>query len=128
MAFSSLLQDRAIIALKGADTRNFLQGLVTNDMTTCREGHAIYAALLTPQGKLLFDFFVVRSGEDEFLLDCAHARLADLTKRLALYRLRAKVEIAPRPDLSVAAFWGQDAKPEVEGKAIAFTDPSSTRS
>lgn len=123
MAFVSLLEDRAIIALKGAETRNFLQGLITNDMAACVEGHGIYAALLAAQGKILFDFFIAPSGKDEFLLDSAAARLADLTKRLTMYRLRAKVEIAHRPDLSVAAIWGDEAKANPEAEAITFTDP-----
>jgi glycine cleavage system aminomethyltransferase T len=77
MLLASLLQDRSVVALKGFDRRDFLQGLVTNDMTQCVGGKAIYAALLTPQGKILFDFFIIERQEG-FLLDCAAAQANDL--------------------------------------------------
>src|SRR5258706_2575683 len=105
MVYASILENRAVIALNGAEARDFLQGLITNDMEAVGGGRAIYAALLTPPGKILFDFFVVANGENRWLLDCAASRAADLAKRLMLYRLRAKVEIAARPDLGVAAMW-----------------------
>src|SRR5258706_10612779 len=105
MVYASVLENRAVIAVTGAAARVFLQGLITNDMEACREGPAIYAGLLTPQGKILFDFFVVANGDERWLLDCAASRVRDLIKRLMLYRLRAKVEIAARPDLAVAATW-----------------------
>jgi hypothetical protein len=120
---AALLDDRAIIAVSGAEARSFLQGLVTNDMDACVPGRAIYAALLTPQGKILFEFFIVAGGENLFFLDAAAARASDLVKRLSLYRLRAKVEIALRPDLAVAAIWGDDANAEIKPDALAFRDP-----
>jgi hypothetical protein len=119
MVQASLLQDRSVVALSGADTRDFLQGIISNDMDRCTPGNAIYAGLLTPQGKILFDFFVVER-EGAFLLDCAKDRAADLIKRLTLYRLRAKVEIAIRPDLIVAALWNGDA---MALPPLAFADP-----
>jgi tRNA-modifying protein YgfZ len=107
------LTDRAVLAVSGLEARAFLQGLVTNDMEL---GGARYAALLTPQGKILFDFMIVER-DDGFLIDCAKASREVLQKRLTLYRLRAKVEIAPRDDFSVAAAW--------DGSELAdsFTDP-----
>ena len=105
MVYASILENRAVIALAGAEAHDFLQGLITNDIEACREGRAIYAALLTPQGKILFDFFVVPHGENRWLIDCAGSRASDLIKRLTLYRLRAKVDIASRPDLAAAALW-----------------------
>jgi folate-binding Fe-S cluster repair protein YgfZ len=116
---TALLTDRGVIALWGAEARGFLQGLITNEMAECLAGHALYAALLTPQGKILFEFFVVADGE-RFLLDCAAARSEELAKRLGFYRLRAKVNIAPQPDMAVAASWGEDA-PKKFG--IVFPDP-----
>jgi folate-binding protein YgfZ len=89
MAYASILDDRAIIALSGPDARDFLQGLVTADMAACSNQCAVYAALLTPQGKILFDFFIAPETENRFLIDCEAARAADLGKRLSLYRLRA---------------------------------------
>src|SRR5260221_7661057 len=105
MVYASILENRAVIALAGAEARDFLQGLITNDMEACGEGRAIYAALLTPQGKILFDFFVVSNGENRWFIDCAGSRASDLIKRLALYRLLAKVDIVGRPELAVAGLW-----------------------
>ena len=123
MAYASILDDRTVIALSGADARDFLQGLVTNDMAACSDC-ALYAALLTPQGKILFDFLIVPDSETRFLIDCAAERAADLTKRLSLYRLRAKIEIAPHRELAVAAIWEKDgATPRPPAGAISFTDP-----
>ena len=94
------LDDRALIAISGPEAREFLQGLITNDIARVTPDSLAYAALLTPQGKILFDFLV---GERDgvFLLDCLAALRDALVKRLSLYRLRAKVEIAPRDDLAV---------------------------
>jgi folate-binding protein YgfZ len=118
MRKAALLTDRAVIALAGADAENFLQGLITNDIKGTREGHALYAALLTPQGKILFDFIIVKDGE-RFLLDCSATRADELAKRLGFYRLRAKVEIA-RTELVIAAIWGDDV---TNNPGIVFTDP-----
>ncbi|MHA1524160.1 MAG: CAF17-like 4Fe-4S cluster assembly/insertion protein YgfZ [Alphaproteobacteria bacterium] len=92
---SEHLHDRAVVAVTGPDATTFLQGLVTNDMHEARPGQAISAALLTPQGKILFDFLIVAQDDASgFSLDC-HAQVADdLVKRLGLYRLRAKVDCA----------------------------------
>ncbi len=83
---------RGVIAVAGRDARDFLQNLISNDVDKVSESHAIYAALLTPQGKYLFDFFVLSDGE-RLLLDCEAARLEALIKRLSLYRLRADVRL-----------------------------------
>jgi hypothetical protein len=87
-----VLADRGVLALRGADVRPFLQGLISNDIERIRPDHASYAALLTPQGKFLFDFFIVQHG-DELLLETELARVGDLQRRLMMYRLRSKVEI-----------------------------------
>jgi len=114
------LPDRAVLAVSGAEARDFLQGLVTNEMEGLEPGTARYAALLTPQGKILLEFLVYADGDENFLLDCASSRAGDLAKRLTLYRLRAKVVITARPDLAVAAIWG-GAPPQAE--CIVFRDP-----
>ena len=103
------LDDRGVIALAGAETLSFLQGLVTNDVEPAGEGRAVYAALLTPQGKYLHDFILVPSG-DRILVDCERARLDDLKRRLTLYRLRARVTIEDASDsLAVFALFGDGA-------------------
>ena len=100
----TLLDDRAVVALSGPDARTLLQGLVTNDIGALKPGIALYAALLTPQGKILFDF-LISEGEGAVLLDCAVSHAEALAKHLTMYRLRAKVEIAVRPQLAVV--WGE---------------------
>ena len=108
------MTDRTIFRLTGDDARDFLQGLVTNDVRKLDQGGLVYAALLTPQGKYLADFFLVPWGE-EVLLDVA-ADLADgLMKRLTMYRLRADVQIAVS-DLKLRRGTG-------EAPEGAFADP-----
>src|SRR5690242_5223720 len=102
------LPERGILAVSGPDRRSFLQGLVSNDVEKLAAGRAVYAALLTPQGKYLHDFIMVEEGETIWL-DAEAARLADLRRRLSMYRLRAKVEIVERPELGVAAVFGGGA-------------------
>jgi folate-binding protein YgfZ len=121
MTYASLLDERVIIAVKGPDARSFLQGLISNDMEDCAPGKGIYAALLTPQGKILFEFFVTEH-EDRFLLDCAAARSAELVKRLTFYRLRAKLDISLASDLKVAAVWDGTSQHGLAG-VVRFTDP-----
>jgi len=117
---ASVLPSRAVLRVRGGDTGKFLQGLITNDIGKAQGSGAVHAGLLSPQGKILFDFFVVEHG-DEFLLDVAQDKAAELMQRLNFYRLRAQVEIAEEPVLAVAAVWGGSPRP-VEG-AIIFTDP-----
>ena len=121
MQHAAVLDDRSVIALSGVGARGFLQGLVTNDLEQRAPGQAAYAALLTPQGKILFDFFVIEEAPDRFLIDCAQVRAADLLKRLTLYRLRAKIEIVLRPELFVAAIWKDHSA--VAASGTVFTDP-----
>jgi folate-binding protein YgfZ len=103
------LKSRATLALSGADWRSFLQSLVTQDVETLAPGELRFAALLTPQGRLLFDLFVLGRG-DGCLIDGAAEHLGALLQRLTMYRLRAKVEIAEAHE-PVCAFWGVDAAP-----------------
>ncbi|MBD8907584.1 YgfZ/GcvT domain-containing protein [Methylorubrum zatmanii] len=100
----ALLPDRAVVAVSGPDATAFLQGILTCNVETLPEGEARLGALLTPQGKIQFDFLVSRAG-DGFRLETAAERVADLVKRLGLYRLRAKVSLAADPTLGVAAAW-----------------------
>lgn len=91
------LAERGVIAISGEPARDFLQGLITNDIQRVSPTCAIYAALLTPQGKFLHDFFIVEH-KDRLLLDCKKDRIPDLFKRLTMYRLRTKVDIADESD------------------------------
>lgn len=100
----TMLADRAILRLSGDGVRDFLQGLVTQDVT----GELpVWAGLLTPQGKCLFDFLIWPDGED-LLLDCEAAAVEDLAKRLSIYRLRRPISIAS--DSSLAVHWQADGQ------------------
>ena len=102
------LADRAILRLAGGEVRTFLQALVSNDVERLAGNRAIYAALLTPQGKYLFDFFLGQA-EGGILLDGEASRLPALAKRLAMYRLRADVEIETDDKLAVHVGFGPGA-------------------
>ena len=101
MAATTLI-DRALLRLSGEDVRGFLQGLVTNDVAGLAPERPLWAGLLTPQGKALFDFILWADGE-HVLIDCEAEAAADLARRLALYRLRRKIAIAP--DEALAVHW-----------------------
>lgn len=118
MTFLGKLPDRAIIRISGGDRRSFLQGLITQDIERLTPGGAIFSALLTPQGKILFDFFVVDHGE-EYFLDCPRDNANDLLKRMTLYKLRAKVNMEIDDALSVAVSENEVA----ENDAVRFRDP-----
>lgn len=86
------LSHRGVLRISGDDRRNFLQGLISNDIHLCTGDKSIYAALLTPQGKFLHEMFVY-DADDCFLIDCEKERADDLVQRLNTYKLRAKVSI-----------------------------------
>jgi tRNA-modifying protein YgfZ len=129
-----VLEDRGLLEVTGEDRGTFLQGLVSNDVMKIGADRAIHASLLTAQGRYLHDFFLAQLN-DGFVLDGEAARVDDLRKRLMLYRLRAKVAIAPAgADLVVLALFGNEALtaldlPADPGRAIpyaggiAFVDP-----
>ena len=94
---NTTLMDRALIRLSGEDVRGFLQGLVTNDVAG---NLPVWAALLTPQGKALFDFLIWGDGED-VLIDCERDAAEGLAKRLTLYRLRRAITIEREEELAV---------------------------
>jgi hypothetical protein len=106
---TGLLTDRAVIAVSGSEAKSFLQGLITNDIGRLAPDAPLYTALLTPQGKVLFDF-LVNEGDDAIFVDCAAVSSQVLLKRLTIYRLRAKVELSVRGDLSV--LWNEGGLPD----------------
>ena len=120
-----LLEDRGHLAVSGDDRLEFLQGLISNDIEKVGAAHAIYAALLTPQGKFLHDFFITQRG-DGLLLDCERSRLDDLYTRLRRYRLRASVDLSDASDeLVTAVLIGEGALaaldlPAEPGRAMPF--------
>jgi tRNA-modifying protein YgfZ len=127
------LPERGIIAVEGDDRVAFLQGLVSNDIETVRPGHAVWTALLTPQGKWLADFFVFADAE-MLLLDCESAQVPMLIQRLSRYRLRMKVSLRGAPELRVHVAWagrtdighpdcGSDVGALDAGSGIVAPDP-----
>ena len=100
---ATTLADRALVRLSGEDVRGFVQGLVTSDVAGALP---VWAGLLTPQGKCLFDFLVWEDGDD-LLLDCEGQSADDLIKRLSIYRLRRQITIACEPSLAV--HWSKDS-------------------
>lgn len=126
-----VLESRALLGLHGADARGFLQGMISNDIEKLSSDRAIWAALLTPQGKFLHEFFLSLEPSPEgaaeaILIDCEAARRADLKRRFSLYKLRAKVTIEDLgEDLAVAALFGPGTAaaltlPEEAGAAAPF--------
>ena len=108
--FLSQLHDRGAIALSGLDRVRYLQGLITNDINDLAEGEAVYAALLMPQGKFLFDLFIINDTlNDRFLLTCEITQAASVIKLLNHYKLRAKVEVEDLSDRATCyALWPED--------------------
>jgi folate-binding protein YgfZ len=134
MAIHSVrLEDRGVLRIAGEDATGFLQGLLTNDVEGLAVGAARYAALLSPQGKILFDFLVLRIPADSgatFLIDCLASQAGELAKRLGFYRLRAKVAVTDESaGHAVVAFWGDDGTPAPGGLAggFVYVDPRDDR-
>ena len=90
---------RAVLRMTGSDTRAVLQNVVTNDVDQVRPGWAVYAALLTPQGKYLFDFFLLEAPDGAILIDVAADRAAGLAQRLRMYCLRRDAHVEAETDL-----------------------------
>jgi folate-binding protein YgfZ len=116
----AILPDRGVLEVTGEDRIAFLQGLVSNDVALAGPGRAVFAALLTPQGKWLAEFFILAEAS-RLLLDCEAAQAAMLAQRLSRFRLRSKVAVH---DLSgewtVVAGWGDAPLP---AGALAAPDP-----
>ncbi len=121
---AAFLPDRGVVKVTGEGARDFLNGLVTTDMTLLRPGLARFGALLTPQGKIVVDFLITEAPSGHgggFLIDCPRALAQALADKLGFYKLRAKVAIENLSDsLGVLAAWDGDlaVKPD-----LTFTDP-----
>ncbi|WP_073052692.1 YgfZ/GcvT domain-containing protein [Kaistia soli] len=115
----AVLADRAVLRISGPDAESFLQNIITTDMDRAVATGAGFGALLSPQGKILADFLIAVAA-DGFLFDLPRTALADFTKRMTLYRLRAKVEITSLAESHrVVAYWGGESAPGVAGTVIA---------
>ncbi|MBS0547365.1 MAG: folate-binding protein YgfZ [Proteobacteria bacterium] len=120
-----LLPHRAVIAVSGDDRIEFLQGLISNDTTRVAPGRAIWAALLTPQGRFLNDMFVADGGAGTVLLETERERAPALAKKLSMYTLRSKAKVEDRSNaMEVAVVFGADADKALGiEKGITFADP-----
>jgi len=99
----NLLPHRTVISVTGPDAREFLQRVITNGPDGVAPGAPVFAALLTPQGKVLSDFFLFDDGDGGLLIDAPESEAEALAKRFSLYRMRATAEITLRPELATAA-------------------------
>ena len=121
----TLLPHRSVIAVGGADRAEFLQGLISNDTAKVGPGRAIWAALLTPQGRFLNDMFVVEDAHGTFLVETERERAAALARKLKMYTLRSKVTVEDRSaGMEVAVVFGAEAEKVLPvAGATAFVDP-----
>src|SRR6267378_1760071 len=121
---AAFLPDRGVVKVSGGDARDFLNGLVTSDVTLLRPGLGRFGALLTPQGKITVDFLITEAPPGHgggFLIDCPRALAQSLADKLGFYKLRAKVTVENLSDsLGVLAAW--DGEPAIKPD-LAFTDP-----
>ncbi len=102
-----ILEDRAILYINGSDSDKYLQNLISNDIGKVNESKSCFASLLTPQGKFLFDFIVVKH-KDGYFLDCEKKVVDQLYKKLIMYKLRSKVEILNLSNEFVVAAFSHD--------------------
>jgi folate-binding Fe-S cluster repair protein YgfZ len=87
-----ILDDRAILYINGEDTKEFLQNLISNDINKVSETNTCFASLLSPQGKFLYEFIIIKH-KSGYLIDCEKSQADELYKQLSIYKLRSKVEI-----------------------------------
>ncbi|MEM8976487.1 MAG: folate-binding protein [Pseudomonadota bacterium] len=119
------LENRGIIRISGADTVKLLDGIVTNNLARLDDQPAIHSGLLSPQGKIQFDFILVREGDD-LLLETNQDKITTLIQRLTLYRLRADVTFEDQStSLAVMAAWGDPV--DAPGGVLAFPDPRNAK-
>jgi folate-binding protein YgfZ len=122
------LPDRAVLRVAGPDAEAFLQNIVTADLSDLPADAAKPSALLTPQGKILFDFLIARDEPDTFLIDCRADIVDDFVRRLMMYRLRAKAEISKQDQMLVSAAWQSESEPSaIESSASQIDSTGAFR-
>ena len=117
-----ILQDRAIIYVNGVDAKDFLQNLISNDINKVKDNSSCFASLLTPQGKFLFEFIVVKH-KSGFFIDCEKNQSDEIFKQLSLYKIRSKVEILNLSNEFVVASFGYEKYLSIKGSKdiLGFT-------
>lgn len=119
------LEDRTLISVDGEDAETFLHNVITTDLSSLGRDEARAGALLSPQGKILFDFLISRAGSG-FRLDCRTALADDFMRRLTMYKLRAKVTIGKQDQGLVAVSWGADSSPSYDESVRDSRFPAET--
>jgi folate-binding protein YgfZ len=114
------LPNRGVLRLSGPDRIGFLQGLVSNNVESAATDNAVYACMLTPQGKFLHDFFLIEDGES-LLIECEGDRRDDLLRRLKMYKLRAKIDLADESE--AFSSWAAPEMPRPGLGAVVYRDP-----
>ncbi|MFD9897995.1 YgfZ/GcvT domain-containing protein [Mesorhizobium sp. NPDC059025] len=122
---TTLLADRALVSVSGPEAEHFLQNILTVDLDPLSQDEARPGALLAPQGKILFDFLVSRTGENGFRLECRADIADDFVKRLMFYRLRAKVDISKQEQDVVAVWWQADSNASQNDSAASTSESSA---
>ncbi len=117
-----ILEDRAILYINGFDAKNFLQNLISNDVNKISENLSCFASLLTPQGKFLYEFIVVKHKSGYFI-DCEKSQSKEIFKQLNTYKIRSKVEILDLSNEFVIASFGYEKYLSIEGSKdiLGFT-------
>ena len=122
-----ILEDRGVLFIQGKDAKEFLQNLITNDINKVNENNSCFASLLTPQGKYLFDFLIVKH-KNGYLIDCEKLQIDNLYNQLDLYKLRSKVEILNLSNefvvaaLSYEKFLEFDGTKDKPGRTIKYRE------
>ncbi|OHV20872.1 folate-binding protein [Rhizobium sp. RMa-01] len=111
------LKDRSLLSISGAEAQSFLQNLITTDIISLAPDEARPGALLTPQGKILFDFMIWQDG-DGYTIETDAGQRDGLLKRLTMYKLRAAVTLAARAEEGVTVCWGEAAEDVLDGQGV----------
>ena len=121
-----VLKERAVIRISGTDRHKFLQGLITNDINKVSAENAIYALMLTPQGKFLYDFFII-NHQDSFLLDCQEEYKNEILQKLNFYKFRSQIEISNEENLAISALSPENCQKKETEIFCQFTDPRNAK-
>ena len=114
-----ILEDRGFIQVKGLEAKDFLQNIVTNDLEKVTNSSTVFSSILTPQGKYLFDFFIIKS-KDNYLIECEKKSTPEITKLLNYYKLRSKVELIDLSEKYVAAVISLEKFKEIGNSEISI--------
>ena len=116
------LKNRTLLELEGDDIREFLQSLVTNDINLISKEKSIYSALLSPQGKYLYDFFIFKNTNNNIMIDCEKNDQEELIQKLNIYKLRSKIEIRVNDKIDIYSIYGRDLDTLISNLKIKYKE------